>query len=234
MENKKQIFFLHFAGGNCFSYNFLAPHLDMYEPHQLELPGRGKRLAEPFAANRKAAVADYVQQILNLLNGNPFVIYGHSMGAQLGLEVVAQLEKLNYFPDKLLVSGNAGPDPNKVEQKHLLGRKAFIKELKDMGGMPADFFEHEDLVDLYIPILKSDFKIVEEHPAYSPRLTKTEIIALMGNEEEEAVNISNWKKFTMKKCEYKVLKGNHFFIYDHRDLLAELIKGSFRENVPSN
>ena len=93
-----QLFLLHFAGGNCYSYEFLIKKilrsaLSKIDCYALELPGRGKRLDEELIVDKNDAIVDYVSQIKKLRNGKPYIIYGHSMGATLGLSVVKKMEK---------------------------------------------------------------------------------------------------------------------------------------------
>ena len=58
---KEQIFMFHYAGGNRYSYLKLAELLGKRaEVHCLELPGRGKRMAEPLIRSFQDAVDDYI------------------------------------------------------------------------------------------------------------------------------------------------------------------------------
>ena len=80
---------LHFAGGSCYSFSFIAPILEsQFEVIQLELPGRGKRMDEVLLTDFDAAARDVAQQILEKLDDQDFLIFGHSMGASLSLRSV--------------------------------------------------------------------------------------------------------------------------------------------------
>ncbi len=228
MMTKKQIFFLHFAGGSAYSYDFLKPFLKDYDVHQLELPGRGKRVTEPFVTDMKAAIQDYLKQIVSKLNGKPFLIYGHSMGAVIGAYITSELESMKRFPVRLIVSGNPGPGCLTYKQRHTLPRADFLQELRDMGGMPEDFFAHEGLIDYFVPILKSDFKVLEanDFPSFPP--LSTSIIAMMGDEEEKVNLIDHWKTLTASDCEIHIMKGKHFFINDQPETISGMIKGCFK------
>ena len=231
MKNKNQIFFLHFAGGSCFSYDFLNPYLKAFEVHQLELPGRGKRPNEALLTSMDEAVQDYTRQILNKLNGAPFVLFGHSMGACIGAHVVTELERQQRYPLKIILSGNAGPGIGEPKQRHLLDKEAFLTELENIGGMPKDFFEYPDLIDYFLPILKADFKIIEEKQSRVLRPFLTPIIAMMGHEEEDVKNIHNWKRFTQSDFRFVVFQGDHFFIHQHVDKIANILVKSFDQQA---
>lgn len=227
MNAKKQIFLLHFAGGSTYSYDFLKPFLQGYEFHPLELPGRGKRVTESFVNSIDAAINDYVQQILSLRNGAPFLVFGHSMGAMIGAYLTSELEKRKHFPVKFIAGGNPGPGCFVYKKRSALPDAEFLKELKDMGGMPEDFFKHKGLIDYFIPILKSDFKVLEDDEERPIPQLKTSIIAMMGDEEEKVGLIDNWSKLTTGECKTMVVKGSHFFILKMGAKISAIFKACF-------
>lgn len=220
--NQKQLFLIHFAGGNCFSYNFLLPYLKGYEVHQLELPGRGKRTKEALITHLEKGVEDLFQQITLRLNGQAFQIFGHSMGAILGTYLTKKLETVNSFPERLIVSGKAGLDLKREKSIHLLEKEAFIRELQLIGGMPADFFNHPDLIAYFLPIIRADFQLIETYEQTTSLILHTPILALMGKEEEQAEQIDDWKKLTNGTFKATLFEGHHFYIYDHAELLGRM------------
>ena len=76
---KPQLFLLHFAGGNCYSFQFMIPLLNNFSVIPLELAGRGARINEPLKRNLYSAAQDIKNQILNKLDGSNFIIYGHGI-----------------------------------------------------------------------------------------------------------------------------------------------------------
>jgi len=220
-----QLFLLHFAGGSCYSYQFLIPFLYNFEVITLELPGRGRRSNEPLLEIFEAAAADVYQQIKNKLNGNSFFIYGHSMGAFLSLRIANMLEHSGEFPSGLIVSGSAGPgiyDPN-LKARHLMNKLDFIRELKLLGGIPSIVFENREMFDFFEPILRADFKISEKNGLDEEPAILTQIFALMGSEEKNVDNINNWARFTKGLFRFEILEGDHFFIHKHPSHIADII-----------
>jgi external thioesterase TEII len=114
LENQKplnqlpQLFFIPFAGGNCYSFQFLKNYLPDYECITLELPGRGRRMNESFLKDFGTACADIFAQIKKKVSSNRFLIYGHSMGAMITLKVTTLLENININPDRIIVTGSPG------------------------------------------------------------------------------------------------------------------------------
>lgn len=88
-----QLYLLHFAGGSIYSFDFLRKYISQdVEFLPLELPGRGQRFKENLLKLKSDATEDYFQQIKAKRNGEPYVIYGHSMGASLALKVTNSME----------------------------------------------------------------------------------------------------------------------------------------------
>ncbi|WP_426094749.1 thioesterase II family protein [Flavobacterium sp. DSR2-3-3] len=231
---KNQLFLLHFAGGSSFSFDFLRKKLDYnFTSIALELPGRGKRMDEKLIRSKEEAIDDYCDQIVKLRNGAPFVIYGHSMGATLGLSVVSRLEKMGHFPEQLIVSGNAGPGIKKKKNfmRYLLSDPEFKEELRELGGIPEEVLKDDELYDFFAPIIRADFECLEKD-SFSEKgiIINTPIYAMMGTGEETCHEIKNWSKFTDSDFKYCVLNGNHFFIYHHPEEIARVLKKSFSVN----
>lgn len=221
-----QLFLLHFAGGNSYSYQFLRPYLSAFDVVSLELPGRGSRIAEPLISSFQDAAVDIHSQILDRLQSQSFLIYGHSMGAYLAVKVAGMLESMNMFPTKVFVSGNAGPGLKKSKCRYMMSEKELINELKALGGIPDEIFENPELLSYYLPILRSDFQIVE-HENMEIDSIAAPITAMMGKNEERVQSIQNWSNYTRSKFSYQIFDGGHFFIFDNAKSIGSLIAADY-------
>ncbi len=221
---KPQLFLFHFAGGNCYSFQFMASSLKDFEVNPLELPGRGKRMDEAFLKDFDSAAQDLYNQINKKLTSASFVIYGHSMGAYLALRVCNMLEKANKFPICLFVSGNPGPGIREDKKRYLMEHNILIEELKKLGGTPSEVIENEELLDYFLPILRADFEISEKNHLENELAVNAPIYAMMGSKEEKVEEISNWSKFTRALFTYTIFDGGHFFIHDHPNQIAYIMK----------
>jgi surfactin synthase thioesterase subunit len=229
-KSKIQLFMLHFSGGNCYSFQFLKPYLPgNIDFHPLELPGRGKRINEKLLSTESEAVEDLVSQITVLRNDLPFLIFGHSMGASLGLRVTKKLEELGDPPERLIVAGNAGPGTSKDDKlRSVMNNEELKEELRKLGGVPEEVLNNHDLFDFFSPIMRSDFRVLENGEKLPPDYKiSSPITAVMGDQEESADEIENWKKFTSREFKSYLLSGNHFFIHNHPLDLVRIIKNSY-------
>lgn len=223
---KPQLFLLHFAGGNKYSFNFLKEWLEpTFEVISLELPGRGNRVKERLLKEKSEAVQDYLKQIQSARKQVPYLIYGHSMGASLGFEVTSILEESQDPPEALILTGNPGPEVGECKNRHKMSDDEFKNELNTLGGVLKEFIENEELYTYFSTILRADFKLLEKthNQEFKGVLKKVPIIAIMGTNEEHADKIDNWKRYTNNNAITQLLEGNHFFIHKHSKRLAETI-----------
>lgn len=225
--NKPQLFLLHFAGGSRYSFEFMKGRLQQFEFVPLELPGRGRRLEETLITDFEQAAEDMYGQLIGHLRSDDFLIYGHSMGASLALKVTAMLEKSGRYPAHLIVTGNAGPGVHTSKGRHLLEQDAFKVSLKELGGIPDEVLEEEDLFAFYEPILRADFQVVEECNPGGFTPVRTPLFALMGDREEDAGRIANWKNFVLSSFHSAILPGDHFFILKEDVALCNVISSCY-------
>ena len=182
---------------------------------------------EPLLKDFDLAAADTFVRIRDKLRSSVFLIYGHSMGAYLGLRVAGKLQSIGRPPAYLIVSGNAGPGMEDEDKKHLLGNEEFIKSLKELGGIPEEFIENRELIDFFMPILRADFEIAENNTMAGTRPIDTPIYAMMGSEEKKTDKIGNWGNFTTSTFDFSIMEGNHFFIFNHPAKIAAIIRGCY-------
>lgn len=223
---KPQLFILHHSGGNCYSYQFLLPYLT---PHfdvvVTELPGRGKRIMEPLITSRDAAVLDLAMLIRSQLNGQPFILYGHSMGAYFTPAIVDILSRGGKPPVGVVVSGTASPVVPEGMERHKMSQADLAAELRIMGGVPEEYFHSPELIEFFEPIVRADFQVVETPvPAEKIPVMGVPVHVMMGTEEYFTERIGEWKNFTKAECTTELMPGGHFFIHDHAPELAQRIK----------
>jgi external thioesterase TEII len=224
---KVPLFLIHFAGGNCYSFDFMKGLLREFEVVPLELPGRGRRISEGLVKDFDLAALDIYNQIARRpALPSRYLIYGHSMGAYLALRVSNLLERSIYPPSYLIVSGNPGPgikEDRGPKRRYLMAREELIGELEGLGGMSEELLANADLFDYYEPVLRADFEVAERNELSDEPATTCPLYALMGNQEEQANKIVNWSKFTKSSFKFEILEGDHFFIRRHPERLARII-----------
>lgn len=220
MEKKINLFCLHFAGGNKYSYRQYsekAPSFLNIIP--IEAPGRGARMKEPLISDIESLVKDFYKQVSKKVDEGPYAIYGHSMGGLVAYLLTLELiNKGHTEPLHLFITGTTGPSaPSRIEKKrHLMDKKEFIEEIKELGGMPEEILQNEELLYYFEPILRSDFRVSENyvHENNPPLNIPITVITGMGEDMEDE-DIRLWQNETTYVVDFKKLPGNHFFIYQY-------------------
>ncbi|HEX9062848.1 MAG TPA: thioesterase domain-containing protein [Clostridia bacterium] len=235
MERTK-IFFLPYAGGSSTSYlswkKFLSPELEFVP---IELSGRGKRFVEPLYNSILEAIDDIYKIISNDIN-TPYAIYGHSMGTILAYELVRKIRDFGRNePLHIFFSGRYPPfvDANE-EPLSNLPEDIFLEKVFEYGGMSREMLESKELIDIFLPILKADHRIIEEYDKNREILKlNCDITVLNGKEDTfvEADNLKRWTECTNKKCTLLEFEGDHFFINNHKEKIVDIINSTLRNNI---
>jgi len=223
---KYTIWCLPFAGASYYSYRPLFKSLEnTIHVKYLELPGRGNRVDESLCINYHKMLDDLYDQIAAKVT-EPFVLFGHSMGAQLAYDITCLLEiRAGLKPDKLVVSGRGAPHSVEMKQRHDLPKNEFKQELKQLGGVPKEIIEDQEFFSFFEPILRADFQAIEDYVYTGHNVLNVPILALLGDNEETTENQSrSWSQYTNNRFHLEIYKGGHFFLFDHVEEILKLIE----------
>ncbi|WDF02041.1 thioesterase II family protein [Shouchella hunanensis] len=196
----------------------------------LELSGHGRRMNEAFYNSLDAAVDDLVSIIVNNEHflKNSFSFYAHSMGTVLAYEICNKLISKGFpTPENLFISGRQPPHIKyKKNGMHLLSDEIFINEIKQIGGTPEELFKSPELLKIFLPILKSDYKIIEEYQFFPPiKQLDSNLIFLFSKNDPLVTleNVKEWSKYTFKSFKQFDFEGGHFFINEEWQEICDII-----------
>ncbi|WP_199811536.1 thioesterase II family protein [Streptomyces sp. NRRL S-340] len=219
-----------FAGGSATYYADWAPHCaSPIELVPVQLPGRGGRMTEPSAKD----LVQLAEEIADTIAAEPTrtLLYGHSMGAMLAFEVSRRLQTLNRPVRHLFVSGRPAPTiVRPVAPVSPLPRAEFIQMLRDYGAADQTVFEHDELLDLLLPMIRADFAMIENYRYHEgPRLS-CPISAWCGDADPEVppTAMRGWGDQTSGEFTLSVLRGGHFFLNEHRAEIMRAVHGAIR------
>jgi surfactin synthase thioesterase subunit len=226
-KQKITLYCLPFAGGHAHSYRDFQAHVaDFIFVKPLDLPGRGRRLREPLLVDIEAMVDNIFHQIQTEIDGKPYAIYGHSMGALLGNILTKRILSTNLSaPLHLFFSGRKAPSIPCDFPKHSLSKKAFIAYLHEMGGFSSELLADSALMAFFEPILRADFEAVETyiHKAVPPFDVPITILHGMNDKDISHADLLLWQQETRQPIFIKQFLGGHFFIFEHLFQIGQLI-----------
>ncbi len=224
---KIKVFCLPYAGGSAMVYKKWMPYSSNFvEIHPVELAGRGNRYNESFYEQFSDAVNDAFNLIKGYLNQSPYALFGHSMGSTMVYELYYKIMEHHLTgPIHIFFSGSK-PPYTRVSNCliHKLPDHEFIEEILKLGGTPREVFENEELFDIFIPILRADYKILENYKYYEKDKKINCPITVLNSESDISMDeMGNWKYHTDLHCNFYHFDGGHFFINENFKQIARMI-----------
>lgn len=227
---RAQLFCLPYAGASAAVYRtwgaLLGPAVEVLST---QLPGRGWRLREAPARDLHA-LADQVAEAITARADRPFAVFGHSMGAWLGLEVVRRLESAERNPLLFFASGRQAPSHGCTQPPMAhLDDEAFVGEVQTRyGGIPPELLAERELLALLLPALRADIELLENHE-HRIRPIRTPIHAVVGDADPvvSREEMSAWSQETAAGFRLTELSGGHFYFQDDPGPLLALVRGQF-------
>jgi medium-chain acyl-[acyl-carrier-protein] hydrolase len=228
-----RMFCFPYAGGGASVYRGWGSSLPgEVEVCPVQIPGRESRLREqPFTRLEPMiqALVEGLQPYMDL----PFLFFGHSMGAAIGYELSRELRRRGRtLPLHLFVSGRRAPHLTAREEPiHALPEPEFIEKLRELNGTPEEVLQHQELMQLLIPLLRADFGVNEEY-AYTPEEPLEVGISAFGGLGDADVtreDVMAWQEHTKGRFRARMLPGDHFFINSQKAVVLEAVTRDLAE-----
>ncbi|MFY1652862.1 thioesterase II family protein [Solwaraspora sp. WMMB762] len=207
-----RLFCFHHAGGTAATYRDwprLMP--TTIEPVAVQLPGRADRFREP-PLDRMPVLLDQLVDVLRPLLGEPYALYGLSMGARVAWALTHRLREEGLpLPARLFLANVAAP-------RHREGRAVWsdddvIAYLRHMGGTPAEIFAEPALLAGLLPTVRADLILVDSYHASPETPLPTPINAFAGIDDAEGPpdRMREWKAETTGGFTLDLVSGGHLF-----------------------
>lgn len=228
--DKTKVFLIPYAGGSSFAYyKWKDLFSSNFELCFIELAGRGQMSNRNFYKSIDEAAEDITQTIINSIKDEDveYLLFGHSMGALLAYEVYYKLSEKNIrLPKHIFFSGREAPQvENSREKIYEYDDDAFLEKISIYGGLPNEFYD-EEIKKFFVPIFKSDFRLLIEY-MYSQKSEKIKCnISVLFGEADCTVTMKGIKKWGIhagEKIDFYKFKGEHFFINDECKEISKII-----------
>lgn len=224
-----KLFCIPHAGGSATNYIKWNRYFDdTIKLCPIEIAGRGRRFDETLISEMDLMVNDIYNTIKKEINSSEYAIFGHSMGSIIAFELYHKIKEQGMKePVHIFFSARTSPDICKDKDiMHKLPYERFIKEIYKIGGTSVDIFENKELCNIFVPILRSDYKLIETYK-YTEKnvLIDCDITILYGEQDQsiELEYLNEWQKHTRQKCIIKGFPGGHFFINEKIEEVINLI-----------
>jgi medium-chain acyl-[acyl-carrier-protein] hydrolase len=219
---------LPFAGGGAAAYRAWARRLPRWlEVTAAQLPGRETRIHEPARPDVHEIVPELVAALAPGLGERPYAVYGHSMGTVIGFELCRALRRAGLpQPRALVVAARRAPHlprPAGRPLAHTLSHDAFLDLLRRYGGTPEELLRDPDALELFLPLLRADFSLVDtyeyrEEPPFTFPIT---VYTGIGDAQVTDEGAAAWAHHTTAAFARRTFDGGHFF---HMELGAKFLE----------
>ena len=191
----------------------------------IQPPGRSSRFSEPLMLHVPEIVAAIKKEIQPFLD-MPFAFFGHSLGAAVSYELSRALQDDGQDVSHLFVSGRNAPHrPRKRTPIHQLPDEEFREEMRKLNGTPPEILEHEELMDLMVPIVRADFTVSETYRYQQGTVLKSPLTAFGGVADPDVAeeDIAAWGEHSQGPFNHHMYPGDHFFLNSNRQELVTAI-----------
>ncbi|QUI61531.1 thioesterase [Pseudoalteromonas sp. A22] len=214
-----------YAGGGTHVFipwqQLLHPHIELCI---VQPPGRGSNFELAPFAEMTQLVDALKPELSSDLNGN-YAVFGHSLGSRVALEVVRRAIHLGYRkPQHFVAPGSPGPKlPCLDKDCTSLNDAQFIQVIKELNGTPPEVLGNMELLELFLPTLRSDFYLAEQHKCEQSSLIAEHMTILSGKKDTiTSAQLDSWHQFAVHS-EIVLCEGVHFFIHSHSEQTVQVI-----------
>ena len=184
----------------------------------VRLAGRDTRDDEKPMTTVGEIVSPLARAISPLLGTTKVVMFGHSLGALLGLELVYELRRRKLSqPDLFVASGRTVPGTGRTLKLNQLPDGMLIREVQRIyGGIPREVLVEREMLKRTLPILRADLAVNEAYEAGDEAPIDSSILALGGADDPHVTRteLEQWHKMTRNRFECAQFNGGHFYLAD--------------------
>lgn len=198
----------------------------------IQPPGRGTHFSEPPIGEMNVLVDKLIPQISDILSGE-YMVFGHSVGSRFGFELVRQAINKGFpAPLHFFASGSSSPRKRCIEEKSSqLPDDKFINMLRKMNGTPPEVLENEELMQLFLPTLRADFRLAEEYFCDSNFIIPTDMTVLSGRDDViSQEQLDRWGDFALSS-EVIMCDGGHFFVDTHSEQVINIVNEKISQTL---
>ncbi|NEC87986.1 thioesterase II family protein [Streptomyces sp. SID12501] len=191
------------------------------EPVPVLLPGRERRRREPRLTDRDSLVADLMDRI-HVTSGQPYAIYGHSLGAMVAHTLVQALHEEG-LPLPALLAVGACPPPDETSRLADAcdsSDEDLMELLRTLGALPEGAEARRYWRRASLPVLRDDLRlagalrVAARTAAASHGPLPVPLLAVSGNRDPlvSPATAGGWRRWSAGPVATRTVNGDHFFV----------------------
>lgn len=230
-----RLFLFPYAGGGAPMYrDWYALFPADVAVQAVQLPGRLDRRAEPPHTDMESLVKAACEAFTEELDGRPYGVFGHSMGALLAYRVAVAMARDHGQPPVLLASAGWSPEgfATPTQEQIDLPQDELVDWIVGLGSVPPELYRDPEVLALTLPATRADLTACLSHaddhaPIPCPVVTYT------GRTDPlvDRAAMRSWIPRTPNYLGNSEFPGGHFFIYDATLAIAADLTRHLRRSV---
>ncbi len=193
----------------------------------VELPGHGARMDEPPATELSELADGPLLEEVAALADRPLVIFGHSMGALVGLELGRRIsERLPFRPALFVAAGSDGPQSRKpVPDPDRMTDAEVSQFLVAWGGTSAEVLGDPDYARLLLRLVRAELAMLRRYRFTPGQPLGCPVRAYIGADDPlvTIADAQGWCLTGEGETEVRTFSGGHFFFQtDEAAVLRQL------------
>ena len=226
MQDKKQLFCFTYAGGNKSFFDEIERDLDGIDVIKLEYAGHGERHKESFYRDFDELADDMFREVKDRASSK-FALFGYSIGSITAVEVLRRIMSSGMKkPSHIFLAAH---EPH--TKSELLGFTSdeldeWVKERTvRFVNVPEKLINSKVFWRTYLPLYQADYTIIGKYEFEKLNLLTTIPATVFYSESDTPLcDMKQWEKYFKGIIDYRVYEGNHFFIKQHHEEMAQVIK----------
>jgi medium-chain acyl-[acyl-carrier-protein] hydrolase len=222
-----RLFCFPYAGGSASIYTSWGALLpDTVELVAIQPPGRANRLSEGLMTSVREMGAALAQQMPSWLD-RPYLIYGHSLGAIVGFEMLHALASTGLpMPLRFFSAARRSPQTTPLQPPiHDYPLEEFKAELRKLNGTPEHILQNQELMQIFVPILRADLQAAHTYHRAPDVQLDCEVSLFSGARDDKVTpeEIRGWQAHFRKPADFRSFPGGHFFMEDDKQSVVNAI-----------
>ena len=186
------------------------------------------RMFQPGCKDMKEAAERCAQQVRGAVREDDDIyFFGHCMGAAVAYETAKYLQvHCDMHIRGLFISAFISPDVPIEDGISHWDDQEFAEEIRSHGTFPEEFFVKPELLKLFLPRIRADYRMIEEYCDREHVVLDCPFAGFFGKDDPSVTEagIIGWKNYTTRGFLKFMFPGKHYFYYDHQEEIIAKIR----------
>ena len=227
-----RLLFFPYAGGGASVFRGWQSYFpSSIQVHAIQYPGRESRWGEAGYYTLYQLVSALGEWLTASVDRR-WALAGHSLGGMIAFELTSMLVRRGGpVPEHVFLSAVSAPQFKKSSIIHNLPEEQFLREIRSYGGLPPEISRDPEYLNLFVPILKNDLRLYEEH-VFTPGAPLPVPVTVLGGLEDPKVSprdLLGWAAHTQYPLASRFFTGKHFFLFEHVAAISRIMAATLRQ-----